>query len=542
MALTSGTATAIGRRRGGSLRRLTILQWLALLAGLVAALPLIGVVAAALAGPAADIPTSDLLRYALTSAWLALLVAVATALVGSTAAWLVVMHRFPGQAFFSWALTLPLAAPAFALAYAYTDLFDPAGGLRIWMRGSIGVDWPFEMRTVGGAAFILTCAFYPYVYLAMRAAFVNQSVAALEAARMLGCSGREAFFRVALPMARPALAAGTALAVMETLADYGAVQFLAVQTLTTGVVRSWSVFGSPAGAARIALPLLAAAFLLLWAERSARRGTSHDSARARWHALPVNCLHGLRAAAASLYCAGLLAAGLLLPTGWLLASALGHSPELGRLARAALHSVSLGAAGAIVTTLLALGLALGAARAPIAARLASLGYATPGAVMAIGLLAPAALVWQFAPGASAFWVGIGLLIYAYAARLLAAALEPIDAGLSRISPSMIWAGRTLGRSEAGTAFAIQIPIARGALFTAALIIFVDVLKELPATLMLRPFNFDTLAVIANNYALDERLGQAGWPSLLIIALALPPVVWLSWRIAGSRPGHHMGAQ
>lgn len=537
MALTSGLATeAIGRRRGGLLPRLSKLQWVALLAGLVAALPLIGVVAAAVSGPAAEIPGGDLFRYALTSAWLALLVGLATALLGSTAAWLVVMHRFPGHGFFSWALALPLAAPAFALAYAYADLFDPAGALRIWMRGSLGFDWPFEMRSISGAAFVLSCAFYPYVYLAMRAGFLNQSVAALEAARMLGCSQRHAFARVAMPMARPALAAGTALAVMETLADYGAVQFLSVQTLTTGVVRAWSVFGSPSGAARIALPLLAAAFLLLWAERAARRGRSHDTARARWHALPVQRLHGARAAAASLYCAALLTIGLLLPTGWLLASALDQVPELPRLGSAALNSLSLGVAGAIVTTGLALGLALGAARAPIAARVASLGYATPGAVMAIGLLAPAALVWRFAPAASAFWVGIVLLIYAYAARLMAAALEPIDAGLSRVSPSMVWAGRSLGRSEAGAALAIQVPVASGALLTAALIVFVDVLKELPATLMLRPFNFDTLAVIANNYALDERLGQAGWPALLIIALALPPVVWLSWRVAGSRPG------
>jgi len=537
VALTSGTATpaAIGGRRF-ALPRVAPLQWLALVAGLITAVPLAGVVVAALSGPGADIPLSQLLGYGLTSAALALMVGAATAVLGTTAAWLLVMHRFPGHSFFSWAVALPLAAPGFALAYAYADLFDPAGELRMWMRVALGFDWPFEMRSIGGAAFVLSCAFYPYVYLAMRSAFLNQSVAALEAARMLGCTRRHALFRVALPMARPALAAGTALAVMETLADYGAVQFLSVQTLTTGVVRAWSVFGSPAGAARIALPLLAAAFLLLWIERSARRGTSHDNGRARWHRVPVERLGGWRAIAATCYCALLLGAGLVLPAAWLAASALDHSPELPRLAGSALNSLSLGAGGALVTTLLALALAIGASRAPIAARIASLGYATPGAVMAIGLLAPAALVWHFAPMASSFWIAIALLIYAYAARLMAAALEPIDAGLSRVSPSMLWAGRTLGRSEAGAALSVQIPIARGSLLTAGLIVFVDILKELPATLMLRPFNFDTLAVSANNYALDERLGQAGWPSLLIIALALPPVIWLSRRIAASRPG------
>jgi iron(III) transport system permease protein len=533
VALTSGAATL---RRPRFLTAPSPLQWLALAAGLLAALPLLGVVLAALPGPGSEIPLRDLVRYGWTSAWLALLVGIATGSLGALAAWIVVMHRFPGHGFFSWALALPLAAPAFALAYAYADLFDPAGDLRMWMRAALGFDWPFEMRSIGGAAFVLSFAFYPYVYLAMRAAFLSQSVAALESARLLGCTQREAFFRAALPIARPALGAGVALAVMETLADYGAVQFLAVQTLTTGVVRAWTVFGSVAGAARIALPLLAVAFLLLWLERRSRRGRSHDIARVQWRSIPVETLRGGKAAAATLYCLALLTAGLLLPFAWLLANSIGRAPELARLGAAALHSISLAAAGAVVTTILAAALALGAARAPIAARVASLGYVTPGAVMAIGLLAPAALVWQIAPAALAFWVGIGLLIYAYAARLMAAALEPIDAGLGRVTPSMVWAGRTLGRSEGGAALSVQLPIVRGALLTAALIVFVDILKELPATLILRPFNFDTLAVIANNYALDERLGQAGWPSLAIIALALGPVAWLSHRIAASRPG------
>lgn len=537
MALSRGAATpSFDPPRRRPLCNLSPLQWLALLAALAAALPLAGIVVAALSGPGADIPLRDLLRYAWTSAWLALLVGLITGAVGTAAAWIVVMHRFPGRSFFAWALALPLAAPGFALAYAYADLLDPAGGLRMWMRGVLGFDLPFEIRTIGGAAFVLSCAFYPYVYLAMRAAFLGQSVSALESARMLGCSPAQAFFRAALPLARPALAAGVALAVMETLADYGAVQFLAVQTLTTGVVRAWSVFGSTAGAAQLALPLLGAAALLLWVERSARRGRSHDVDRVQPRPLPVERLRGAKAAAAALFCSLLLTLALLLPSGWLLASALAHRPDLPRLADAAFHSLSMGVAGALVTTALALALALGAARMPLAVRIAILGYATPGAAIAIGLLVPAALVWQLAPAASGFWIGICLLVYAYAARLMAAALEPIDAGLARVTPSMIWASRTLGRSEAGAAFAVQVPVARGALLTAALIVFVDVLKELPATLILRPFDFDTLAVIANNYALDERLGQAGWPSLLIILLALPPTVWLTRKIAASRPG------
>ncbi|MFN3944808.1 MAG: ABC transporter permease [Allosphingosinicella sp.] len=536
MALTSGLAAAGTLRPPKGGREFPLLELLAGLAALAAALPLIGVLLAAFSGPGADIPLRDVARYAVTSAWLALLVGLITAVAGSLAAWLVVMHRFPGRSFFAWALALPLAAPAFALAYAYADLFDVASGLRMWMRASLGVDLPFEMRSILGAAFVLGCAFYPYVYLAMRAAFLNQSVAVLEAARTLGCTQRQAFVRAAMPLARPALAAGAALAVMETLADYGAVQFLAVQTLTTGVVRAWSVYGSTAGAAQFALPLLGAAALLLWIERRGRRGKSFDAANAKWRPLPVTDLAGWKAAGASLFCLFLLTAGLLLPVGWLFWTSLSITPELPRLVRAGIHSLGLGVGGAAVTVTLAAALALGARRIPAAARLASLGYATPGAVMAIGLLAPAAIIWRMSPNASGFGIGIALLIYAYAARLMAAALEPIDAGLAKVTPSMIWASRSLGRSAGGAAWSVQLPVARGSLLTAALVVFIDVLKELPATLILRPFNFDTLAVIANNYALDERLGQAGWPSLGIILISLPAVMFLSRKIALSRPG------
>jgi iron(III) transport system permease protein len=499
------------------------------------ALPLIGVVLAAIGTETADIAGRDIARYALTSAWLALLVGGVTAIVGTLAAWLVVMHHFPGRSVFAWALALPLATPAFALAYGYADLFDVAGSLRIWLRATTGHDLPFEMRSLGGAAFILSAAFYPYVYLAMRAAFLNQSVDVLEAARLLGCSGAQALWRVALPMARPALAAGVALAVMETLADYGAVQFLSVQTLTTGVVRAWSVYGSTISAARFALPLLAAAALLLWMERAGRRGVTHESGKARWRPIDVRPLAGPRRWLAFAFCLSLLTAGLLLPVGWLAWNLAQTTPDWLRLAAATRNSLLLGIAGAVVTVALATLLALGTRQLPIAARIASLGYATPGAVMAIGLLAPAGVIWSLFPG-SGTAVALLLLILAYAARLMAAALEPIDAGLARVTPSMRHAARTLGRGETAAAFAVDLPVARGALLTALLIIFIDILKELPATLILRPFDFDTLAVIANNYALDERLGQAGLPALLIVALALPAVVWLSRRIATARPG------
>jgi iron(III) transport system permease protein len=525
------------KRRDHGWKGFPLLPVLAGLAAVAAVLPLGGIVVAALSGEGADIAPRDVWRYAFASAGLTLLVGAITAVLGTTAAWLVVMYRFPGQRFFSWALALPLAAPAFALAYAYADLFDVAGPLRIWSRASLGFDLPLEMRSFPGAAFILSCAFYPYVFLAMRAAFLGQASSMLEAARVLGSTTAQALLRVALPLARPALAAGVALAMMETLADYGALQFLSVQTLTTGVIRAWSVYGSTAGAAQFALPLLGAAGLLLWLERRGRADRRFVSTASRWRTQPTAELHGPKATLAFAFCLILLVAGLLLPVGWLAWKSLGVSPEWLRLMQAGANTLALGIASALATVTLATALALGAQRMPLAARLASLGYATPGAAMAIGLAASASIVWSLFPAAaSTFWAGVILLIYAYAARLMAAALEPVDAGLATVSPSIVWASRSLGRGDAATAWAVQLPIARGALFTAGLVVFIDVLKELPATLILRPFNFDTLAVLASNYALDERLPQAGWPSLLILAISVPAVIWLSGKVAASRPG------
>ena len=508
---------------------------MAAIAGLIVLLPLGVVVLAALGAGTADIAGRDIARYALTSAWLALLVGTVTAITGTLAAWLVAMHRFPGRNVFAWALALPLAVPAFALAYSYADLFDVAGPLRTAMRDSLGTDLPFTMRSVSGAAFILSAGFYPYVYLAMRSAFINQSVNVLEAAAMLGCNGKRALWRVALPMARPALAAGVALAMMEVLADFGAVRFLNVQTLTTGIVRAWSVYGSTASAARFALPLLAAGALLLWLERAGRKGRTHESGRGRWRQWEPQALPFWRGLLASAYCLFLLTAGLLLPVGWLAFGLGANSPDWGRLLGALQNSLLLAASGAMLTVLLATMLALGTRKLPLAGRIASLGYATPGAVMAIGLLAPAGVIWSINPN-SGMVIAICLLLLAYAARLMAAALEPIDAGLARVTPSMVQAARTLGRSETQAAIAVDLPVARGAMLTAGLIVFIDILKELPATLILRPFNFDTLAVTAHHYAIDERLGQAGPPSLLILALSLPTVIWLTRRIAQARPG------
>ncbi|MET0294051.1 MAG: iron ABC transporter permease [Phenylobacterium sp.] len=512
---------------------LSPLKIAAALAAVLALAPLTSVVFLALTRPAsAAIPAELILRYARETALLAALVAVGAGALGAAAAWLVVMHRFPGRDLFAWALALPLAAPAFALAYAYADLLDVAGPLRTALRDA-GVAWfPFEVRSLPGAAFVLSCAFYPYVYLTARAAFVSQSVCALEAARSLGSSPMDAFRRVALPLARPALAAGAALAVMETLADYGAVSFLGVQTLTTGVVRAWSVHGAPGSAARLSLILLATAAFLLWVERLGRREQGYAAASARWRTLTEVPLKGPAGWAASGFCLLLLALALLIPAGWLAWLAAQTATEAPRLLRAAGVSLGMGVAGAALTVGLAAAIAFGARGRKLAQRLVSLGYATPGAVMAVGLLLPASLVWKNGGVIG----GLVLLVFAYASRLMAAALEPIDAGLSRITPSMDRAARSLGESEAGAVRRVHAPLAAPSLWTAALLVFVDVVKELPATLILRPFNFDTLAVLGDRYAADERLGEAAWPALGIVLLAAPAMILLSRQVMASRPG------
>lgn len=539
MALAEPTALAAASGDRTWRRRLPLLKLAAYAAAALAVLPILAIVWLALSGQgAAAIPLGTIGRYALTSAVLGAMVAVGATVAGAGAAWLVVMYRFPGRDLFAWALVLPLAAPAFAVAYGYADLLDVAGpvrtALRIWFGHEV---FPLEIRSLPGAALVLTLAYYPYVYLTARAAFITQSVCALEAARALGARPLEVFWRVALPLARPALAAGAALAVMETLADYGAVNFLGVQTLTTGVVRAWSVYGSPAAAARLSLILLAAAAGLLWLERMNRIGQSYAASSARWRTLVQAPLLGARGWAAFAVCALLLTLGLLLPAGWLLARGLAVSPDLPRIGRAVAVSFGLACAGATLTVGLASLLAFGDRRGHWAKRISSLGYATPGAVMAIGLLAPAGLIWRGMDGmGTGVLAGLTLLLLAYAARLMASALQPIEAGLERVTPSMDRAARSLGETEAGAVRRVYAPLAKGALWTAALLVFVDVLKELPATLILRPFDFDTLAVLADRYAGDERLGQAAWPALLLVAAAIGPIILLSRKVMASRPG------
>jgi iron(III) transport system permease protein len=277
--------------------------------------------------------------------------------------------------------------------------------------------------------------------------------------------------------------------------------------------------------------------VLLLLARLRRVNRTADIGPARWRPLPTRQLGAPGAALAIAFCLALIAMGLLVPAGWLAFRGLSVQPDTARLLQGGLNALGLAIMAALFTTGLAAAIALGSKKNRLIARITSLGYATPGAVMAIGLLAPAGYLWRGMAGAAGgFAVSIVLLVLAYAARLMAAALEPVDAGLERVTPSMVGAARMLGQTEGGTARRVELPLASGALVTAALLVFIDVLKELPATVILRPFGFDTLAVMADYYAKDERLAEAAWPSLLIVLVSIPAVVWLTRRVGASRPG------
>jgi iron(III) transport system permease protein len=430
---------------------------------------------------------------------------------------------------FEWLLVVPLAAPSYVLAYSYASL--------TWAGGAS----PVRVEGFWGAAFIYAMGLYPYIYLAARAAFASQSSCALEAARTLGARPMQVFARVALPMARPALAAGGALALMEIAADYGAAQHFGLTTLSTAIFRAWYAHQNEHAALQIAAVLLVAAIVFLVVERWARGRAAFAGGSTRWRPLPRYELAPLQALAASAFCAALVAFGAIVPLAWLMRLALLHA-NVEDVARPFLNSVVLSGVGAAVTLTLALAVAAAARRATRFGRLslfaAGMGYAAPGAVIALGALA------LFGLAREAGWVGglgaglaLTALIWTYAARFAAAGVQPVDAGLARLSKGLDASARTLGAGPWRRLMRVDLPIAAPSLAAAALILFVEILKELPATLILRPFDFDTLAVKAYAYASDERLLEAAAPALLIFAAGLLPILILSRGITLARAGH-----
>lgn len=489
-------------------------------------------------------------------------VAIGTGIIGTGTAWLVTNCRFPGQRFFEFALAMPLAFPAYVLAYAYTNLLDHPGLVQSTLRAVFDLGprdyWFPEIRSLGGAAAMLTFVLYPYVYLLARTAFLQQSASAYQAARMLGRGPWGAFKSVSLPMARPAIAAGVTLALMETIADFGTVAHFNVQTFATGIYRAWFAMGDRGMATQLALCLLGAALLLAIIERMERGAAQRFPAGKKNDGIAPQRLYGARALGAIVFCSFPVAVGFFIPSVMLLSMAMGseqgflNSRYLGFVS----NSLTLASIAAVATVVGALLIAYCARMAPgIAARtaklLAGIGYAIPGGVIAVGLLVPFASLdnWldafarsQFGFSTGLLFTGsIGLLVVAYLVRFMAAALGSVDAGLGNIKPSLDDAARSLGRTETRMLKNVHIPLISGSLLTALLIVFVDVMKELPATLIMRPFNFDTLAVQAYRLASDERLEQAAVPSLVIVALGTVPVLLLCRAIARDTRRNHGGA-
>lgn len=518
-------------------------------------LPIVAVILTALGADGsrwAALIDSVLPGYIWNTLQLVFWVAVGTGIIGTGAAWLVTNCRFPGQRFFEFALAMPLAFPAYVLAYAYTNLLDHPGPVQSTLRAVFNLGprdyWFPEIRSLGGAAAMLIFVLYPYVYLLARTAFLQQSASAYQAARMLGRGPWGAFKSVSLPMARPAIAAGVTLALMETIADFGTVAHFNVQTFATGIYRAWFAMGDRGMATQLALCLLGAALLLAVIERMERGAAQRFPAGKKNDGIAPQRLSGMRAFGAILFCTVPVAVGFFIPSTMLLSMALESEQSFlnSRYLGFVTNSLTLASIAAVVTVIGALLIAYCARMTPgIASRsaklLAGIGYAIPGGVIAVGLLVPFASLdnWldalarsQFGFSTGLLFTGsIGLLIVAYLVRFMAAALGSVDAGLGNIKPSLDDAARSLGRTENRMLANVHIPLISGSLLTALLIVFVDVMKELPATLIMRPFNFDTLAVQAYRLASDERLEQAAVPSLVIVALGTVPVLLLCRAIA-----------
>jgi iron(III) transport system permease protein len=504
-------------------------------------------------GTWAHLAATVLPDYIVTTLWLCAGVGVGVTLLGVGSAWLVTRHEFTGRAQFEWALVLPLAMPAYVMAYTYTDLLQFVGPLQSGLRQTFGwtrADYWFpDVRTTGGAVLMFSLVLYPYVYLLARTAFIERAGGMIEVARSLGLTPWQGFLRVSLPLARPAIAGGVALALMETLADFGTVSYFAVQTFTTGIYRAWFSLGDRVAAAQLAMVLVVFVVTVLALERLTRGGARFHEVTMRRSGAARVPLAGSRAALAALACLVPLCCGFLLPSALLLQMAWAQdAAQFGArflgLARNSLLLAGLTALSAVLLALL-IGYAARVHRGAAmrwAHRAVALGYALPGSVIAVGVLIPVTRLDHLLAETlhRAFGVQVGLLftgsiaalVYACLVRYLSAALQSIDAGLARITPHMDHAARSLGHTPLQTLRRVHLPLLRGSALTGALLVFIDVMKELPATLVMRPFNFDTLATQAYTLASDERLAEAASPALAIVVVGLAPVVLLCRQITG----------
>lgn len=493
--------------------------------------------------------STTLPRYMLNTLILGLSVAVLAAAVGTGSAWLVTMYRFPGARALEWLLLTPLAIPAYVGAYALVDFLEYSGPVQTGLRGIFGWEnardyWFPEIRSRWAAVMVLTAALSPYVYLLTRQAFREQSGGVYEVARALGSGAFGRFFRVGLPLARPAIAAGGAIVMMETLADFGTVDFFAVQTLTTGIFTTWLEMGNAGGAAQIAMVILGLVLVLTALEKVSRRKSRFYQLERQRRPVDRITLTGLKGWLATLACVIPFAVGFVLPV-----SVLGWHAVMNAegwlapgLLRALGHTITVGGIAAVVTVLAALflvyGVRLTGARAPrYLLPVSTVGYAAPGAVLAVGILIPLAVIdnWQadtilaltgWDPGLVLTGTAFAV-IYAYAVRFFAIAQNATDAAMERVSPSLPMAARSLGRSAGGALREVYVPLIRGSVGTALLLVFVDCVKELPATLLLRPFNYNTLSTRVYEKASLEQIGEAAPAAILVILVGLVAVGFLA---------------
>ena len=478
-------------------------------------------------------------------------------LFGVPTAWLVAMCQVPGRRALQWALMLPMAMPSYIVAYVYTDLLDYSGPLQAGLRTLFDWQSPADywfpaIRSLGGAAWVLALVLFPYVYLLTRASFLEQSVSLIHSSRLLGCSPWQSFRRLSLPLARPAIMVAVSLVAMETLADFATVHFFAINTLTTAVYDTWLGYGSLATAAKLSCLMLLAVVLLIAMERRSRQ-RQQVFQKSMGHEQPLRYpLKGMRRWLAAIWCWGLVLAGFGLPFVILLDYGvryfeLSWTPEFVRFAGNSLLISAL-------TALLAMGIALllgffrrldGGVKSLLPLRIAAMGYAMPGTVLAIGVLVPLTAL-DFGINDLAEWLGrqgpgllltgtLTAIVFGYLVRFVAIAIGSVESSMGKISPSLDMAARSLGQGDGGMLRRVHLPLVRRGLFAGAMLVFIESMKELPAALLLRPFNFDTLATHVYQFVSDEMLERGALGAIVIVLVGLLPLIWVNRSLDG--PGH-----
>ncbi|MEE9693396.1 iron ABC transporter permease [Aeromonas hydrophila] len=526
---------------------------------LLLALPVLALVFSALSADGdlfGHLADTVLFDYLANTLGLVVGVVLLSLLFGVPTAWLVAMCQVPGRRALQWALMLPMAMPSYIVAYVYTDLLDYSGPLQAGLRQLFGWGGPADywfpaIRSLGGAAWVLALVLFPYVYLLTRASFLEQSVSLIHSSRLLGCSPWQSFCRLSLPLARPAIMVAVSLVAMETLADFATVHFFAINTLTTAVYDTWLGYGSLATAAKLSCLMLLAVVLLIALERRSR-SRQQVFQKSMGHEQPLRYpLKGIRRALAGLWCWGLVLAGFGLPFVILLDYGvryfeLSWTPEFVRFAG---NSLAISA----LTALLAMGIALllgffrrldGGVKSLLPLRIAAMGYAMPGTVLAIGVLVPLTAL-DFAINDLAEWLGrqgpgllltgtITAIVFGYLVRFVAIAIGSVESSMGKISPSLDMAARSLGQGDGAMLRRVHLPLVRRGLFAGAMLVFIESMKELPAALLLRPFNFDTLATHVYQFVSDEMLERGALGAIVIVLVGLLPLIWVNRNLDGAR--------